>query len=88
MKIGVKYCGGCNPQYDRVEVVEALQKRLEGKAAFVSRDDDGIDLILAVEGCETACVDLSSFEGKRIFEITSAEDADKFVALIYELTRG
>jgi len=88
MKIGVKYCGGCNPQYDRVEVVEALQKRLEGKAAFVSPDDDGIDLILAVEGCETACVDLSSFEGKRIFEITSAEDADKFVALIYELTRG
>lgn len=88
MKIGVKYCGGCNPQYDRVEVVEALQKRLEGKAAFVSPDDDGIDLILAVEGCETACVDLSSFEGKRIFEITSAEDADKFVALIDELTRG
>lgn len=82
MKIGVKYCGGCNPGYDRVDLVEQLEKRLEGKAVFVSPDDEGIDLILAVEGCATACADLSPFAGKRIFVMTCPEDADKFVAEI------
>lgn len=85
MKIGVKYCGGCNPQYDRVAVVEALQKRLEGKAEFVLPDQDNIDFVLAVEGCATACADLSSFEGKRIFVIVCPEDAERFVEEVSEL---
>ncbi len=85
MKIGVKYCGGCNPQYDRVEVVEILQKKLEGKAEFVSLDHDNIDFILAVEGCTTACADLSPFEGKRIFVITCPEDAERFIEKVSEM---
>ncbi len=85
MKIGVKYCGGCNPQYDRVAVVEGLQKRLEGRAEFVSPDHDGIDLILAVEGCATACADLSPFEGKRIFVITCPEDVARFVKEVFKV---
>ena len=85
IKVGVKYCGGCNPQYDRVEVVEALQKRLEGRAEFVSPDHDRIDLILAVEGCSTACADLSPFEGKRIFVITCPEYVERFVEEVFEL---
>lgn len=26
MKIGIKYCGGCNPRYDRNQEVEKLKK--------------------------------------------------------------
>ena len=25
MRIGIKYCGGCNPRYDRVAAVKELQ---------------------------------------------------------------
>lgn len=27
MKIGIKYCGGCNPRYDRSHEVDKLKKR-------------------------------------------------------------
>ena len=27
MRIGIKYCGGCNPRYDRVAAVKELQQR-------------------------------------------------------------
>jgi hypothetical protein len=84
MKIGVKYCGGCNPQYDRVEVVKGLQKKLECRAVFVPPDPEGTDLILAVEGCATACADLSPFEGKRIVVMTCLEDAERFVEEVLE----
>ena len=26
MKIGIKYCGGCNPRYNRTAVVSRLKK--------------------------------------------------------------
>lgn len=28
MKIGIKYCGGCNPRYDRSQEVEKLKKKI------------------------------------------------------------
>ena len=86
IKIGVKYCGGCNPNYDRVELVEDLKRRLDGKVKFVVADSEGVELVLAVEGCEIACADLSPFEVKRIFIMTGVEDAHRFIKLIDELT--
>jgi hypothetical protein len=32
-----------------------------------------------VEGCNTACADLSSFEGNKIGVITQSEDANDFI---------
>ena len=80
LKVGIKYCGGCNPYYDRVALVKRIERRLKGKVAFVSAAaDDDVDLVLAVEGCNTACADLSSFDGKKIRIITQIEDADDFI---------
>ena len=80
LKVGIKYCGGCNPFYDRVALVKRIERRLKGKVAFVSAAaDDDVDLVLAVEGCNTACADLSSFDGKKIRIITQIEDADDFI---------
>jgi hypothetical protein len=54
IKIGVKYCGGCNPAYDRVALVEKIRASLKGEAEFVSPEDKGSDVVLAVHGCSTA----------------------------------
>ncbi len=78
--IGLKYCGGCNPRYDRVETVRRIRDELGGTIRFVPPDDPGVDSILAVMGCETACADLSAFDGKKIWIITSPGDADVWVA--------
>ena len=79
LKVGIKYCGGCNPYYDRVALVKRIERRLQGKVEFVSAANDDVDLVLAVEGCNTACADLSSFEDNKIRVITQSEDANDFI---------
>ena len=79
LKVGIKYCGGCNPYYDRVDLVERIKRRLQGKVEFVSAANDDAELVLAVEGCSTACADLSPFKGKDISVIAKPEDAEAFI---------
>jgi hypothetical protein len=79
MKVGIKYCGGCNPGYDRVALAEYIKKSLHGRVEFVPLDGESIDMVLAVEGCKTACADLSAFEGRQIHFISQLEDAGKFL---------
>ena len=79
LKIGLKYCGGCNPEYDRVAVKNQIEKSLQDKVQFVSPESDDKEMILAIQGCKIACADLSPFQGVKIWKITSMEDAEKFV---------
>lgn len=79
LKIGVKYCGGCNPNYDRVALVKRIEERLRGKASLVWADSEGISLVLVVAGCSTACADVSPFEGMEVRVITCPEDAELFI---------
>jgi hypothetical protein len=84
-RVGVKYCGGCNPHYDRVSVVEDLRTRLGRQIEWVSPEDGDLDLVLAIEGCQTACADLSRFEGIEIRIITCPDEAE---GLIIEMEGG
>ena len=79
LKIRVKYCGGCNPNYDRVALVGAIETRLSGKAALVGAEGNGIALVMAVVGCSTACADLRPFAGQEIRVITCLADAELFI---------
>ena len=81
MKVAIKYCGGCNPDYDRVALVKYIEKSLHGKVEFVSAEDENINLVLAVEGCKTACADLSAFKGIKIRFITKIEDAEELLSI-------
>lgn len=83
LKVGIKYCGGCNPGYDRVALADFVQKSLQGRAEFVPLDNAAIDLVLAIEGCRTCCADLSSFEGKQVHFIAQIEDAGRFLQKIF-----
>jgi hypothetical protein len=78
-RVGVKYCGGCNPHYDRLALAEDLRARLGGEIAWASPEARDLDLVLAIEGCQTACADLSPFEGSEIRIITCREDAEGFI---------
>ena len=84
LRVGVKYCGGCNPGYDRVALVEQIKERLEGKVSFVPPESEGVDIILTVNGCRTACADLSGFRGIETLTISGNEEGEKFVRKIIE----
>ena len=82
VRVGLKYCGGCNPEYDRVALVRHIEESLQGKVAFVTPESEGVGLILAVEGCSTACADLSAFQGMDIRVITNIDGAKRFIKAI------
>jgi len=79
VRVGLKYCGGCNPEYDRVALARHIEESLHGKVEFVKPENKGVELILAVEGCSTACADLSAFQGMEIRVITNIEGAKRFI---------
>ncbi len=85
--VGLKYCGGCKPDYDRVALVEAIQRRLGDEAIWVRADDPTAEIVLAVHGCLTACADLEPCRAKPIFAVTGPEAAENFVRHVLTLKR-
>jgi hypothetical protein len=56
--IGLKYCGGCNPQIDRTDLVKAIGKLLPPDFSFTADISSGQwDMGILVCGCNTACTD-------------------------------
>jgi hypothetical protein len=82
LRVGLKYCGGCNPVYDRVALVDDISRNLCSKIDLVSAESEDLDLIVAVQGCSTACADLSTFAGLTVFSVANAKDADRFIETI------
>jgi hypothetical protein len=55
-RIGVKYCGGCNPRIDRVRVVREMEKRLRPGCRLETEPlSDRWDTAVLVCGCEVKC---------------------------------
>ena len=56
MKIGVKYCGGCNSHYDRKAEVEKMERRFSKIHFEPALYQEEYDRILLVCGCRRACI--------------------------------
>lgn len=65
MDINIKYCGGCNPKFDRTAFVkEIIEKLGERKDLKPGRDNE---ITLLVSGCEREC--LSALKGEHTIAI-------------------
>ena len=66
MLIGVKFCGGCNPRYDRGKALNDIKERLKEKADFAIAEEGGeYDYLLVIGGCTSCCASASGYEAKR-----------------------
>ena len=63
LKIGLKYCGGCNPTYDRGLMAEKIKHELGDIANFDTQIGDDVDMVLSIQGCSVSCADLKPFVG-------------------------
>lgn len=54
-KIGIKYCGGCNPTYERVEMIQVVQSLAKKRFLFLGHDQQDLDGVIAVNGCPRVC---------------------------------
>ena len=77
IRVGLKYCGGCRAQYDRVALVDALRRRLAGAVEFVAADSEDAEEILIVCGCPTACAKVES--PRPIWYITNQKEAEDWI---------
>lgn len=52
----IQFCGGCNPEVDRVEIARILREKLQGEIFFASAEEE-IELLILIHGCLAACAD-------------------------------
>lgn len=78
MKIGIKYCGGCNPRYDRVAEVNRLKAEFP-KAEFVTASlHPDCDIVIVVCGCFAQCADQTGLKAKeKLYTTWQVSDFDK-----------
>ncbi len=62
LTVGVKYCGGCNPRYDRVALVEELAAAVPAARFVPARAGEPCGALLVVCGCAAACASTAGLE--------------------------
>ena len=60
MRVGLKYCGGCNPRYDRAAFARWLAAQHEDWEVTYAEREEAYDLLLVVSGCSAACASTST----------------------------
>ena len=86
-KIGIKYCGGCNPYYDRTSAVKEL---LASFPDVVCEYDTTVfcNIWLVICGCTKACVDPGILPAKVVLTASSREEAAALKEPLRELLAG
>jgi len=77
MNICVKYCGGCNPRYDRKKVINNLKRDFQNVSIIPQLDNDNAtcDFALIISGCIRSCTNHKDIEGRYgKFVITDLKD--------------
>lgn len=75
MQIGIKYCGGCNVQYDRGRQMDRLKQQF-GQYEY-TKGEEPCDLLLVICGCMRACPALKPGKAKEYRYIRSEEEFQK-----------
>jgi ATP/maltotriose-dependent transcriptional regulator MalT len=54
-RVALKYCGGCDPGFGRVELFTKVRAAAGDSVEWVSLDDPDFDTVLLIAGCDRAC---------------------------------
>ena len=57
--VGIRYCGGCNPRYDRVALVKRLMSFFPDSEFVPAQKATAYPAVLVVHGCPSRCADVS-----------------------------
>ena len=65
LRVGVKYCGNCNPQIDGPKLVNKIRAKMP-EAEMLPADSPEIDALLVVSGCPVDCAARPLFSGPTV----------------------
>ena len=74
--VGVRYCGGCNPRYDRLSLVDRLAAALPELELVSAQDGVPYAAALVVCGCTARCADVSGLAVPAERQVFVASGAD------------
>lgn len=84
MKCGVRFCGGCNPRFDRGEAYERIRSHLKDEIEFdFAKEDLLYDVILVIGGCTNCCASYGQYRTKRgVVKVYDMDDVDKAIQIL------
>lgn len=87
MTCGVKFCGGCNPRYDRGDALNTIKKHFAGKVDFViAQEGHTYDCLLIIGGCTNCCASFKQYSWKtQYIKMWDKEHFDSVVEAIENL---
>lgn len=62
MTVNIKYCGGCNPRFDRAEIVRRLKEKFPFHTYLINTRES-TDAVVILCGCSAACADVTDCYG-------------------------
>lgn len=78
MTVGVKFCGGCNPTYDRGEAFADLRKRFPNVVFETYDANKKYEKLLLICGCERVCLRFrEEFSADELIIPGSKEDIER-----------
>jgi len=73
-KMGIRYCGGCNPRYDRGALVKRITEKHPELNIESAKEGVAYDLLLVVGGCSSCCASYEQFQAAEILKIWTDQD--------------
>lgn len=61
MKIGVRFCGGCNPRFDRGVALEKIRESRPDDEFLHAVEGEEYDMLLVIGGCTNCCASFDHF---------------------------
>ncbi|MGI6722719.1 MAG: hypothetical protein ACOX4I_09370 [Anaerovoracaceae bacterium] len=89
MKCGVKFCGGCNPHYQRGEALKTLKERLPDVEFKLAEEGEVYDYLLVIGGCTACCASFEQYTTKNgVVKMWDADQIDRVQDKITEVANN
>ncbi len=77
MKYAIKFCGGCNPRYDRDMYARKLTEKLKDKGTVTyAKTGESYDRLYVICGCQVCCADISGIIAKEFIYVDQTGEKD------------
>lgn len=87
MTVAVKFCGGCDSLYDRLQYWEKIREAAAGRIRWTSLDCPGVRAVLLICGCRVSCPEkhLNPADYEKFVSLTDdGTDPDQVIKKIVE----
>ena len=71
IKIGVKFCGGCQSRYERGQLYELVRTEVSDADFEYANDNIMYDILLVISGCHIKCADITRYTANITIHIDS-----------------